>query len=275
MKINHLHKWDITSKEAVALQKALAPQVIDSQPIDLASVKYVAGVDVSVKQNTSRAAVVVLSYPDLEVVESATAIQPTPFPYIPGLLTFREGPVLVEAFEQLEHVPDVFVFDGMGRIHPRRIGIASHMGLWLDKPTIGCGKTHFIGDYAQPDTEKGNHSPITHKGDLIGVVLTNPHQRQARLHLSRASRRPRLRHPAHPQLHNQSTDCRARFAWRITPPGKSRPRCHIRSVNFATFEHAILPHRPHVEQGKRHCSGAYRSDPNQTIGVGIDMMKYG
>ena len=112
-----------------------------------------------------------LTYPELEPIEIVRAQQPTAYPYIPGLLTFREGPVLEEAFVKLEHEPDVFVFDGMGQIHPRKIGIASHMGLWLDKPTIGCGKTHFIGNYEQPGNKKGDYNDIIYKGGRIGVVL--------------------------------------------------------------------------------------------------------
>lgn len=171
MKLNHLHKWDVSPQEAIAIQNEFASKVIYNTPIDIDNVKLVAGVDVSVKNNQSRAAIVVLTYPELEVIESVTALQPTPFPYIPGLLTFREGPALTEAFEKLQNEPDVFIVDGMGRIHPRRMGIASHMGLWLGKPTIGCGKTHFIGTYDEPDLLAGSYSPLTDKGDLLGVVL--------------------------------------------------------------------------------------------------------
>ncbi len=171
MKINELHHWDLTAKEAIALQNKLADQVIYDVPLDLAAVQLVAGVDVSVKGHLSQAAVVVLTYPELEVIETVLQAQPTPFPYVPGLLSFREGPALIKAFKKLRHVPDVLIFDGMGRIHPRRIGIASHMGIWLEKPTLGCGKTHFIGDYLQPGIEKGAYSDLTHKGDLLGVVL--------------------------------------------------------------------------------------------------------
>ncbi|MCB9455482.1 MAG: deoxyribonuclease V [Anaerolineaceae bacterium] len=171
MRLEHHHNWDITPSEAIALQKTLAAEVIHDRPIDLDSVRLVAGVDVSVKNNVSRAAVVVLTFPGLEIVETVLATQPTPFPYIPGLLSFREGPVLVEAFSKLQHEPDAFIFDGMGRIHPRRIGIASHLGLWLGRPTIGCGKTHFIGDYDEPGSEQGAASPLTDKGERLGVVL--------------------------------------------------------------------------------------------------------
>ncbi len=171
MNIPPLHAWNVSSSEAIAIQKDLASQLIINTPIDMDSVKLIAGVDVSVKDNVSTAAVVVITYPQMELVESITAVQPTPFPYIPGLLTFREGPVLVEAFEAMQNEPDVFIFDGMGRIHPRRMGIAAHMGLWLQRPTIGVGKTHFIGDYADPGETKGERSFITHKGETIGVVL--------------------------------------------------------------------------------------------------------
>jgi len=166
-----LHAWDLTSSEAVALQKDLADQVVYNRPLEVEAVRFIAGVDVSVKNGISRAAVVVLTYPALEVIETQFAAIPTPFPYIPGLLSFREGPALVEAFEKLQNIPDVFIFDGMGRIHPRRIGIASHMGLWLDRPTIGCGKTHLVGDYVQPGEDKGEYSPLTYHDELLGVVL--------------------------------------------------------------------------------------------------------
>ena len=171
MQIHHRHDWNVSPQEAIELQKTLAAEVISNQPIDIASVKLVAGVDVSVKDNISQAAVVILKYPELEVIETVLVKRPTPFPYIPGLLTYREGPVLEEAFQKLQHEPDVFIFDGMGIMHPRRIGIASHMGVWLQKPTIGCGKTYFLGTYDEPAQERGAWSLVHHKGDVIGAVL--------------------------------------------------------------------------------------------------------
>jgi deoxyribonuclease V len=171
MDFQRLHDWDVTPAEAVALQQRLAGQVVSNQPIALDAVRRVAGVDVSVRDNVSQAAVVVLTYPALEVVETVLAKQPTPFPYIPGLLSFREAPVLLEAFERLQNVPDVFVFDGMGIIHPRRIGIAAHLGLWLQKPTIGCGKTYFLGEYDEPPPERGAWSELRDRGEVIGAVL--------------------------------------------------------------------------------------------------------
>ena len=171
MKINHLHEWNLEPKAAIELQKQLASRLIDNTPLDLTAIRYVAGVDVSVKNEVSQAAVVVTSYPDLEPVETVLTQKPTSFPYIPGLLTFREGPVLEEAFLKLNIEPDVFIFDGMGQIHPRRMGIAAHLGLWLDKPTIGCGKTYLIGDYVEPGPNACDYSPLTYKGQQLGVVL--------------------------------------------------------------------------------------------------------
>jgi len=171
MKLNTLHEWTLTPSEAVALQKTLAAQVTYHTPLELDSVRTVAGVDVSVQHDKSQAAVVVLSFPELTVIETARAKLPTTFPYIPGLLSFREGAVLVEAFKQLQTVPDALLFDGMGRLHPRRIGIASHMGLWLDRPTVGCGKTPFIGQYSAPDPARGSYTPIVDRGETLGVTL--------------------------------------------------------------------------------------------------------
>jgi deoxyribonuclease V len=171
MEINHLHEWDLSPEKAIAVQKELAPRVIYDRPISADSVSLIAGVDVSVKDDESQAAVVVLTFPDLKVVETSLARLPTSFPYVPGLLTFREGPVLEIAFGQLKSEPDVFIFDGMGRAHPRRMGIAAHMGLWLQRPSIGCGKTLFVGKYDEPPIEGGNHTPLVDRGEVIGAVV--------------------------------------------------------------------------------------------------------
>ncbi len=171
MQIHHLHEWDLSPAEAIALQKRLATQARFDDPLDLNAVRTVAGVDVSVQENISQAAVVILSYPALQVIETVTYQMPTPFPYIPGLLTFREGPVLEQAFLQLQTEPDVFIFDGMGRIHPRQMGIATHLGLWLDRPTVGCGKTMFVGDYVEPPPEAGMSAPLMYHGQQIGAIL--------------------------------------------------------------------------------------------------------
>lgn len=171
MRLHPRHAWDLTPEGAIALQKELRREVVSDRPIDLDAVRLVAGVDVSVKENQSQAAVVVATYPDFQVVETVLARRPTPFPYIPGLLSFREGPVLEEAFARLQAEPDVFLFDGMGIAHPRRIGIASHMGLWLERPTIGCGKTLLTGRYRDLGEEKGSAAPLVDKGETIGLAL--------------------------------------------------------------------------------------------------------
>lgn len=165
-----LHPWHLPPKEAIALQNEMAGQLQD-EPLSLNSVTHIAGVDVSVKNDVSQAAVVVLTFPQMEIVEIRRAKRPTDYPYVPGLLTFREGPVLLEAFQQVETIPDVYIFDGMGRIHPRKMGIGAHMGLWLQAPTIGVGKNHLTGSYDEPGPEKGNMSPLTYRGEQLGVVL--------------------------------------------------------------------------------------------------------
>ncbi len=179
MKLTPRHSWDLTPEAAIALQNDLRHEIVSDTPLDLDGIRLVAGVDVSVKENQSQAAVVVATFPEFAVVETVLARRPTPFPYIPGLLSFREGPVLEEAFDRLATEPDLFLFDGMGIAHPRRIGIASHLGLWLGKPTIGCGKTLLCGRYGELGEQKGAAAPLVDKGETIGVALrtrtgTNP-----------------------------------------------------------------------------------------------------
>ncbi|TNC65164.1 deoxyribonuclease V [Rubellimicrobium roseum] len=179
MRLDHRHRWDLTPSEAVALQQELRAEVVADRPFDLAGLRLIAGVDVSVKENVSQAAVVVASFPDFRVVDVARAMRPTPFPYVPGLLSFREGPVLEEAFESLTTEPDLFLFDGNGIAHPRRIGIASHMGLWLSRPTVGSAKTRLTGRHEPVPPEKGAWAPLMDKGEVIGAALrtragTNP-----------------------------------------------------------------------------------------------------
>ena len=171
MRIQPLHSWNLEPKAAIALQCELAGRLVSDTPLDIDSIKLVAGVDVSVKRGQSRAAVVVMSFPELSHIETAHAQQATSYPYIPGLLAFREGPVVLEAIGKLNAEPDVLIFDGMGQIHPRRMGIAAHLGLWLGRPTVGCGKSHYIGEYDEPAIEKGSRSPLFYRGHQLGVVL--------------------------------------------------------------------------------------------------------
>lgn len=169
------HRWDITPGEAVVLQKTLANLVDASTPIDLDNLHTVAGVDVSVKNDISHAAVVVLEYPSFKLIEAVTATIPTPFPYIPGLLSFREGAVILQAHDQLKTRPDVYIFDGQGIAHPRRMGIAAHIGLWLDRPTVGCGKTHLWGKYGELGIEGGSYAPMISRRagqeELLGYAV--------------------------------------------------------------------------------------------------------
>lgn len=171
MDIQQLHDWKLKPKAAIALQKQLAGQLVNDLPIELSKVRTVAGVDVSIKHGQSCACIVVMTFPELKTVATVCAKLAADYPYIPGLLTFREGPVLEKALLQLKCEPDVFIFDGMGQLHPRRMGIAAHLGLWLQRPTIGCGKSHLIGEYKQPDDAKGSTSPIWVDGQECGALL--------------------------------------------------------------------------------------------------------
>lgn len=136
-------------------------------------VHLVGGVDASFLSGRVVAVVVVLRYPELVVVDEAVTIRPVPFPYVPGLLSFREGPAVLEAFRSLESSPDLILFDGQGIAHPRRLGIAAHMGLLLDRPAIGVAKSRLIGSYneAALDREKGARVPLRENGEELGAVV--------------------------------------------------------------------------------------------------------
>jgi deoxyribonuclease V len=172
------HSWDVTEAEAIKIQKELAPLVQRTGTITLEDIHTVAGVDASYK-DIGRAAVIVFSFPGLEIIDQALATRESVFPYIPGLLSFREGPAVEEAMGKLSVSPDVLIFDGQGIAHPRRLGIAAHMGVVLDKPSIGCAKSRLVGSYTEPGPNMGDRSPLYHRGEQIGVVLrskprTNP-----------------------------------------------------------------------------------------------------
>lgn len=171
MQLHHQHSWDLSPKEAIALQRELRPWVRIED--DYAKILTVAGVDVGFEQKNTitRAAVAVLDYPSLEMRESAIARQPTRFPYVPGLLSFREIPAVLQAMEQLSRLPDLLLCDGQGIAHPRRLGIASHLGLLLDRPSIGVGKSRLIGTHDEPGMEKGEWQPLYDNDEEIGCVL--------------------------------------------------------------------------------------------------------
>ncbi|MGZ3678374.1 MAG: deoxyribonuclease V [Ktedonobacterales bacterium] len=173
-----LHNWDVTPDEAIAIQQRLRAMLHDAPPIALDSVHTIAGIDASYTE-VGRAAIVVLTYPDLQLVEQVTAVRESVFPYVPGLLSFREGPVVEDAMRKLTTQPDLLMFDGQGYAHPRRMGLASHMGLYLDRPSIGCAKSRLVGRYTDPGPNAGDRSPLVDRGETIGVVLrskprTNP-----------------------------------------------------------------------------------------------------
>jgi deoxyribonuclease V len=170
-KINQLHSWEVTPAEAIALQKRLRDQV-RLQPLP-DNIKRVAGADISFNKYSDvvYAGIVVLNLPELTVETTSGVVTKTNFPYVPGLLSFREVPALLEAWEKLTLRPDVLMLDGQGIAHPRRLGIASHIGLLLNIPTIGCAKSLLVGKYNEPDEQAGSYSPLTDKGETIGAAL--------------------------------------------------------------------------------------------------------
>ena len=165
------HPWVKTVAEAKEIQEQLRHKVVTCDQLN--EVKYVAGVDIGFEDGykISKAAVVVLSYPELELVEQAIARIPTAFPYVPGYLSFREIPVILAAFPKIKQTPDLVLCDGQGLAHPRRLGLASHLGVLLDIPTIGVAKSRFIGQHKDVPLEKGNWKPLMDKDETIGVVL--------------------------------------------------------------------------------------------------------
>ena len=172
MLFNTLHGWDLSPREAVALQRELATRtVLKNRTAD--ALRVVAGADVSYRKHAQQfhAAVVVLDAGSLQVVEAVSASGVVDFPYVPGLLSFRELPVLLEAFGQLETVPDVILADAHGTAHPRRLGLASHLGLWLDLPTIGCAKSRLCGVAEEPGPERGAWTVLREGEVEIGRVV--------------------------------------------------------------------------------------------------------
>ena len=176
-----LHAWDLSPKDAIALQKALAGAVVRSDrfgPVGRRAIKRVAGVDAAFADGgrTIRAAVVMLTYPGLDVTDQILIERPTTFPYVPGLLSFREVPALLEALRQLPTMPDLILCDGHGYAHPRRFGLACHLGLWLDVPTIGVAKSRLTGSHDEPGPAKGDIAWLLadkglRPGERLGAVL--------------------------------------------------------------------------------------------------------
>lgn len=173
MQAHALHQWNVTPSEAISIQRQLSPQVIAEG--DPHSVHLVAGVDVAVGGRDGlrpgRGAVVVLRFPDLQPVEQSINEQSVAFPYIPGLLSFREIPVLLPALAMLQRPPDLLIVDGQGMAHPRRLGLASHLGLVLDVPTIGCAKSRLTGTFDELDEERGSVAYLHDRGEIVGAAV--------------------------------------------------------------------------------------------------------
>jgi deoxyribonuclease V len=190
-----LHSWNVSVEKAIRIQEALIDRIIlkntfsKVHPVRNSSgtsnpvaelwciisngVKTIGGGDVTYSKNGNLlfGAVVVLSFPDMEILDTATADGKISFPYIPGLLSFREGPILIKTFQKLKLKPDVMIYDGQGIAHPRGMGLASHMGLWFDLPSIGCAKTPLLDEFISPGPSRGSFEWIHRGSEKVGAVL--------------------------------------------------------------------------------------------------------
>ena len=171
MRVEGLHGFDLSPAEARRLQEELAPRIVQGPPLDLGEVRYVAGADVSTQGDRAYATVAVLEFPGLSVVEVKGYEAALGFPYVPGLLSFREMPSVVGALEEVETAVDVVILDAQGVAHPRRMGLASHVGLFLDVPTVGCAKSRLVGRHEEPPAQKGGATDLTDRGEVIGRVV--------------------------------------------------------------------------------------------------------
>ncbi len=167
-----LHSWEVDPKEAKLLQDKLRDE-LKLVPLQFNDLKLVGGADMALskKHGLFFAVIVVLELPGFDVVEVREATVNASYPYIPGLLSFREGPAVLAAFKKLSSPPDVMVFDAQGIAHPRRLGLAAHLGLWLQLPSIGCAKSRLIGEHDEPGPQKGEWEPLKENGEVLGVVL--------------------------------------------------------------------------------------------------------
>jgi deoxyribonuclease V len=171
MKYHSLHPWDITPRQAMRIQEDLRSRVVLKN--EFGDLKVIAGADVALdkKRGQGYAGAIAYAFPELGEIERQGATGPLHFPYVPGLLAFREAPILLEALEALKVEPDLIIFDGQGRAHPRRMGIATHMGILLDTPTIGCAKSRLIGTHGDVGPEVGDYASLSHENQVVGAVL--------------------------------------------------------------------------------------------------------
>ena len=168
--LHHAHAWDVSPREAVEVQRRLEP-LVREEPVDWDAVRTVAGLDVSVRGDRVRAAIVVLDVRSQDVVDEAIWEGPVAFPYVPGLLSFREVPALLPALERLRALPDVLMLDAQGRAHPRRFGLACHLGVLLDRPALGVAKTIFVGRHGPVGEAKGSGAELVHNGEVVGMAV--------------------------------------------------------------------------------------------------------
>jgi deoxyribonuclease V len=171
MRVDDCRGLDLSPPEARRLQEELASRVVAGPALDLSGLRYVAGADVSTQRDMAYATVAVLEFPGLSPVEVQGFEAPIQFPYVPGLLSFRELPSVVGALEKVETGVDALILDAQGLAHPRRMGLASHLGLLLEVPTVGCAKSRLVGSFEEPGIEKGSATDLVHRGEIVGRVV--------------------------------------------------------------------------------------------------------
>ncbi|RPI34126.1 MAG: deoxyribonuclease V [Chloroflexota bacterium] len=170
LSVHQFHPWDLTPEEAVRIQQTLRDRVI-IRKLDIDSLHFVAGVDVGFKGDVARAAAVVLEYPSMRLVENSVAEIPVTFPYISGLLSFREAPAILAALSQIKNLPGVIFCDGQGIAHPRRFGIACHLGLLLEIPSLGCAKSILTGRHGSLADEQGSVAELADRAEIIDAAV--------------------------------------------------------------------------------------------------------
>jgi deoxyribonuclease V len=171
MHFDRLHSWNVTPTDAVALQRELAEHIDTQTPVERCDL--IAGADVSYNRfsNVLYAGVIVLRMADLQIVETTCAVSETNFPYVPGLLSFREAPALLKAFAKVQSEPDLVMLDGQGTAHPRRLGLACHIGLWLNRPCLGCAKSRLVGTFKRLGIKAGSRAFLVDHDAIIGAVV--------------------------------------------------------------------------------------------------------
>lgn len=222
MGMRSTHRWNVSLSEARQIQKQLSSEVIIEDCLN--TVRYIAGVDVGFKneQTTTYAAVTILTFPQLQICEYRHAATPTIFPYIPGLLSFRELPAILQALQKVKQQPDLILCDGQGIAHPRRLGIASHLGVITGFATIGVAKKRLVGEYTLPGQEKGNWEHLFYHHEIIGAVLR-----------TRTKVKPLFISPGHKISTTTSVDFVLRCCTKYRLPEPTRLAHKIASDNYS------------------------------------------